>query len=148
MPVEQSFDARNDLERQLVAAHEGRLDGAAFIRELIGSQVFMPVLEDNHGIQGFQRSDKATPLTVEEEGGTRVLVVFTSPERAKPFVGHFPGYEKGGLLTDFSWILERLGAGLGISVNPGWEVGMDFDPEMVAALINQAQEAQASSASS
>ena len=84
-------------------------------------------------IAGFQASDKAKPLSVQAEDGTQVLVLFTSPDRAKPFVKDFPGYE-GGLLTDFKWVLERSGAGHGISLNPGWEVGMDMEPDMVEQL--------------
>ena len=135
MTMTEDFEPRNELERKLMATHEGRLAQDDFIKGLFDEQIFMPVLDDDTGIQGLQRSSKAKPLTIEEEGGTNVLILFTSPERAKPFVQHFPGYEKGGLLTEFSWVVERIGSGVGISLNPGWDVGIDFDPEMVATLV-------------
>ncbi len=132
-----TFQPRNDLEEKLVATHEGRMAQDGFVKALMEEQVFMPVLDDSTGIQGLQKSSKAQPLTLQEEGGTQVLILFSSPDRAKPFVQNFPGYEKGGLLTDFSWIVERIGSGVGIALNPGWEMGMDFEPDMVAALTHQ-----------
>jgi hypothetical protein len=73
------------------------------------------------------------PLTVRAEDNTEVLILFTSPERAKEFVGDYPGYD-GGLLAEFTWILERTGSGIGISINPDWPVGIDLEPEMVQQL--------------
>lgn len=45
-----------------------------------------------------------------------------------PFV---PDYE-GGRLAEFTWLLKRIGVGLGISINPSWSVGIDMAPEMEA----------------
>lgn len=128
------FHAHNDLEERLVAAQEGRLDSHVFMEELLQSQLFMPVEDDNSGIQGFQKSNRARPLTLDSEG-TQVLILFTSPERAKGFLADFPAYQ-GGLLTEFSWILERIGSGIGIAINPGWEFGIDFGPETVEQLVH------------
>lgn len=128
----EAFDPRNDLERQLVAAQEGLVSEEAFMEALLTSQVFMPV-RDHDGIKGFQRSTRAVPLTLHSEEGTEVLILFTSPERARDFLNDFPDY-KGGLLAEFAWVLERVGTGAGISLNPGWEVGMDLEPGMVQQL--------------
>lgn len=130
----QNFAAHNDLEIKLIAAQQGELDSNAFMQELLVAQVFMPVEDQPSGIQGFQRSAKAKPLTLETEDGQNVLILFTSPERAKPFLEDFPAYQ-GGLLTEFSWILERIGSGIAISLNPDMEVGIDFDAETVEQLI-------------
>lgn len=131
---EEVFEPRNDLERQLVAAQEGRISGEQFLQELLLAQVFMPV-RDRIGIGGFQDSTRATPLTLTAEDGTQVLVLFTSPERAKAFVRDFPGYE-GGLLTELKWILEKVGLGYGISLNPGWPAGLDIEPDMLRELAS------------
>lgn len=127
-----TFEPRNELEQRLQAAQAGEIPADVFMREILDLQVFMPV-EDELGIGGFQSSNKAKPLTLKAEDGTEVLVVFTSPERAKPFVKDFPGYQ-GGLLAEFKWVLERAG-GHGISLNPGWEVGMDMEPDVVQQLV-------------
>ncbi len=101
---------------------------------LMDAQVFMPVL-DKQEIGGFQASTKATPLSVDAEDGTPVLILFTMPERAQDFVKNFPGYE-GGLLVEFKWVLERMGTGYGIALNPGWDVGIDMEPSMVEQLAH------------
>ena len=133
--MEHTFTAHNDLEEKLVAAQEGRLDSDVFMQQLLGQQLFMPVQDEASEIQGFQRSTRANPLTVEAEDGTRVLVLFTSPERAKPFLRDFPDYG-GGLLSEFSWILERIGSGVAIAINPGIEFGIDLESDMVTQLIH------------
>jgi hypothetical protein len=130
------FIPHNALEEQLVAVHTGILDPETFVNQLLDQQLFMPVRDEKNQIQGFQRSTQAEPLVIEDEDGARVLVLFTSPERAKPLVEHYPDF-KGGLLTEFSWLLRRIGGGFPIAINPGWEIGMDFDADMVAQLISQ-----------
>jgi hypothetical protein len=134
--ISEHFEPRNDLERQLLAVQEGEVSDDAFMQKLMASQVFMPVQDEATAIANFQRSDKAVPLLLESEEGGQVLILFTSPERAKPFLTDFPGYG-GGLLTEFTWVLERMGSGVGISLNPGWPVGIDMEPQMVAQLAGR-----------
>jgi hypothetical protein len=126
------FAPQNDLERQLIAAQEGQIEPQAFIETLLGSEVFMPVYE-KHQIIGFQTEDRARPLKIQTDEGGEVLVLFTSPERAKEFVRDFPGYG-GGLVAEFTWVLEKLGIGFGIALNPGLEYGMDFEARDVAQI--------------
>jgi hypothetical protein len=131
-----NFIPHNTLEEQLAAVHAGTLDPETFVMQLIDQQLFMPVRDEKNPIQGFQRSTQADPLIIEDEDGERVLALFTSPERAKPFVEHYPDFS-GGLLTEFSWLLRRIGGGVPIALNPGWDIGMDFDAEMIAQLLAQ-----------
>lgn len=131
-----NFVPHNALEEQLVAVHAGELDPESFVLSLVDQQLFMPVRDEKNQIQGFQRTTQAEPLIIEDDEGERVLVVFTSPERAKPLVEHFPDFS-GGILTEFSWLLRRIGGGVPISINPGWDIGMDFDAEMIGQLILQ-----------
>ena len=100
------------------------------MRTLLDEQLFMPVEDEKNEIEGFQKSTQAKPLTLETEDGNTVLILFTSPERAKPFVANIPGYT-GGLLAEIGWILERVGGGIGIAINPSHEVGLDLDEDMV-----------------
>jgi len=130
--MNETFDARNELEQKLVAAQEGQLSSEEFMAYLLDTQVFMPV-RDSIGIEGFTGSDRAIPLTLKTEDDIEILILFTSPDRAKTFLQDFPGFE-GGLLTEFKWVLERTGTGVGISINPNWPVGMDMEPEMVRQL--------------
>jgi hypothetical protein len=126
------FAPQNDLERRLMAAQAGSIEPQDFIQTLLGSEVFMPIYE-KHQIMGLQTEDRARPLKIQTDEGGEVLVLFTSPERAKEFVRDFPGYG-GGLVADFTWVLEKLGLGFGIALNPGLEYGMDFEAQDVAQI--------------
>ena len=130
-----AFIPHNDLEKLLTEVTLGTVAAEDFVARLLaGDQVFMPVKDEKHAIAGFQTSTKAQPLVIEDDEGTEILVLFTSPERAKPFAEMFPDFT-GGLLAEFSWVLRRIGGGFPISLNPGWDVGMDFDADTVAQLI-------------
>jgi hypothetical protein len=132
---EQNIETKNELEQKLLAAINGELPGDEFMNELLKQQIFIPIKDDrDSGIPGFQLTNKATPLVVEDEDGHKTLVLFTSPERAKEFLVDVPGYS-GGLLADFSWIVERMEPGFAIAVNPGLELGMDIDPEDVTQML-------------
>jgi len=130
--MQDAFEARNELEENLLAAQDGQMSSDEFMKYLMDTQVFMPV-KDSIGIEGFTSSDKAVPLTLKTEDGVEVLILFTSPDRSKVFLQDFPGYD-GGLLAEFKWVLERTGSGIGISINPDWPVGMDLEPEMIQQL--------------
>jgi hypothetical protein len=130
--MNEAFVPRNELERRLLEAQEGRISGDLFMRELLEAHVFMPVLD--RVASGVQLTTRLQPLVVHAEDGTEVLVLFTSPERAKPFVQGRAGYE-GGVLEQFKWVLETTGVDHGISLNPGWSVGLDLEPEMLRSLL-------------
>lgn len=127
---------KNDLEQQLHAAQLGETPSEVFMKQLLGSQVFMPVKDDG-AVSGIQRSTHAQPLVVRDDDGSSALILFTSPERAKPFLEHYPEF-KGGLLTEFTWVLEKMDAGFGIMINPGDELGIDLEPELVQQLAESA----------
>lgn len=126
------FIPKNELEKKLLAAWEGNITAEDFMQDLLAAEVFMPI-EDDEIMPGVQRSTRAQPLVLEADDGTKVMVVFTSPDRAKPFLKDFPTYG-GGLLAEFKWVLEKMGAGHGVALNPGCEVGFDMEPEMVKQM--------------
>jgi hypothetical protein len=133
MPLD--FMPRNDLERRLFAAQRGQIPPEAFAEALVGSKVFMPVCE-NLTSEGPQTLQAAEPLKLLDENGDEILVLFTSPERAKEFLQDYPDY-RGGLLTELARILERLGLGYTISLNPGDPLGLDFKAGDVARIAAQ-----------
>jgi hypothetical protein len=128
------FQPRNDLEHLLGEMLSGQVEPEDFANRLLNLQVFMPVKDEKHQIAGFQTSTQAQPLILEDDDGQRALIAFSAPERAKDFLGEYPGYS-GGLLTEFSWILRRMAEDVGIALNPGMEAGFDFDPDMVAMML-------------
>ena len=132
--MQDQFEARNELEEKLLAAQEGTLGSEDLMTYLMDAQVFMPV-KDSIGIEGFTANDKAVPMTLKTEDNVAVLILFSSPDRSKDFMQDYPDYD-GGLLAEFKWVLERVGGGVGISINPNWPVGMDLEAEMVQQLKN------------
>lgn len=135
--AETVFEAKNELEHHLLALHAGQMTEAAFLDVLVKAEVFMPIHdEEKQQIQGLQRSTHAVPLTLTADDQTLVMLVFTSPDRAKPVVREFADFG-GGLLTEFPWVLERLETGCGISLNPGWEIGFDMEAALVDRLREQ-----------
>lgn len=127
----EEFAPTTDIEQKLVDAQEGRLSSEVFMEELLNATLFLPVYDDS--ASDLQASDKAQPVSIELEDGTPILVVFTSPERAQDFLNEVPG-KTGGILESFRWIVEHAGTGIGISINPGWDFGLDIEMEMVAQL--------------
>lgn len=126
---------QNELELKLAATLAGDIPGNEFIQYLLNAQIFMPIRDETTAIKGFQRSTNAQPLIVEDEDGLQILALFTSPARARAFAEEFPDY-KGGLLTEFSWVLRKLLGPMNIALNPDHENGLDMDEEMVASLLS------------
>jgi len=129
----EEFVAGNELERKLIDAHEGKIEAQQLMLELLDEQVYMPI-EEKHQIEGLQTRKDAQPLLLEDDEGNQVLILFTSPDRSKAFTADMPNF-KGGLLTELSWLMERIGSGIALSINPDAEVGLDLTPEMVVQLI-------------
>jgi hypothetical protein len=129
-------ETRNELEAKILEAQEGRITSDDLLRTLMGSQVFMPVQDEKAPVLNVQRSTRAQPLVLSAEEGTPILVLFSSPERAKPFLEDYPGFT-GGILESFKWVLQNMGSGYGIMLNPDTEVGFDMEPETVQDLIQQ-----------
>jgi len=130
-----AFNVENELEKRLIQAQNGEIEGEEFLKEMLDMQVFMPIL-DKHSISGFQDSKHAVPLTFKDDDGSEMVILFTSPERAKEFVKDHPGYD-GGLLEDFKWVIEKIGGGYGVILNPGYEVGLELEAHMLEILTNQ-----------
>jgi len=128
-------EVRNELEQKLLDAQDGRISSDELLEALMGSQVFMPIQDEKPAVLNVQRSSRAQPLVLNAEDGTPVLVLFSSPERAKGFTSDYPGYG-GGLLTEFTWVLEKMGRDFGIALNPGSEIGFDMEPETVNELVD------------
>ena len=54
----------------------------------------------------------------------------------KEFLKDYPGYE-GGLLENFSWVIEKIGGGYGVILNPGMEVGLELEANILEQLSIQ-----------
>ncbi len=122
----------NGLETSILAAQNGEISAEQFLRELLDREVFMPIYEKQQ-IGGFQTSQTAIPLTIEDSEGQQVVVLFSSPERAKHFTRQFPGYE-GGILTEFKWVIGKIGGGMGVIINPDLDIGLELEADMLEQM--------------
>lgn len=131
----EAFAPRNDLERRLAAAQARDVSPEAFLDTLPASEVFMPVRDDDR-IKEFPRSTRTVPLSPTDDAGTPTLILFSSPERARDFAKEFPGYE-GGLRTEFTRVLSKMGSGCTMALNAGGEAGFDMPAPPVAELAGR-----------
>ncbi|MGE5241142.1 MAG: SseB family protein [Bacteroidota bacterium] len=129
-------EPRNELETKILEAQDGRISSDELLKVLMTSQVFMPVQDEKAPVLNIQRSTRAQPLVMTAEDGTPILVLFSSPERAKPFIQEYQGFT-GGILESFRWVLQNMGSGYGIALNPDSELGFDMEPDTVTELAQQ-----------
>ena len=132
-----NFIPTNDIEKALLDVQAGDIDIDHFMHELLDSKLFLPI-EDKYQIAGLQSSSKAKFLSLEDETGAPTLIALSAPERAKDFLEDYPNY-KGGLLVDIPWLIEKLGIGFGVSLNPGLSVGFDLEANMLEMIASQMQ---------
>ena len=133
--MSEEFEPRNEMEKNLLAAQEEKISSDDLLNILMNSQVFMPVQDDKPSLLNIQRSTRAQPLVLTDEDSTPILVLFSSPARAKEFISDYPGFG-GGILTEFTWVLERMGRDFGTTLNPGLDAGFDMEPETVNDLVD------------
>lgn len=131
-----TFEPRNELEQRILDMQNGEISADEFMHQLLDAQVFMPVapaVTDD----GVPSENLAQPLVLEAEEGMSVMILFSSPDRARDFVSQFPGYDEGGMLMEFYEVLAKIAAGSGISINPDLDNGVDLDPDMIQQLVNE-----------
>ena len=126
----------NEPETKILEAQDGRIGSDDLLQTLMTLQVLMPVQDEKAPVLNIQRSTRAQPLVMAAEDGTPIQVLFSSPERAKPFLRDYPGFS-GGILESFQWVLRNMGSGYGIAFNPESELGFDMEPETVQELAQQ-----------
>lgn len=124
--------ARNEAEELLLKLQSGEVETGTFMTKLLDTLLFVPTCKEANNAS-IQISDKTIPLILKNKEGKEFLILFTSPDRAKNFIKSHEGYD-GGLLTNFQWILEKIGADRTISINPDSELGIDLESGMVQQM--------------
>lgn len=133
--MSEAFEPCNPLEKSLLAAQDEEISSDDLLSILMNSQVFMPVQDEKPALLNIQGSNRAEPLVLAAEDSTPILVLFSSPERAKDFISDYPGFGSG-VLTEFTWVLEKMGRDFSIALNPGLDVGFDMEPHTVNELVD------------
>lgn len=135
MDTESTFSPLNELEVHLLQAQEGELSPSAFLDSLLTDQVF--VLLDRAITEGGEWDEGTSPLVLTNEADEPMFAVFSAPERASLWSEQAPAFEHA-LQVDFRWLLSGISDGVGVVLNPGFDVGMEMIPEAVAQLKQRA----------
>lgn len=135
MSDETLFEPLNALELRLVQAQDGTLDAAAFLDGFLADQVF--VLLDKPVGADAEWDDTITPLVLTSEAHEPMFAVFSAVERASPWRAQLPRFENA-LQVDVRWLLGAMADGVGIVLNPGFDIGMEMIPDAVVQLKQRA----------
>jgi hypothetical protein len=119
------------LESKLQAAQQGQCSAPELFEEMLASQIVVlldkPIAEDG-------RWDAiAKPLTLNSPNGFPVMAIFTTHEKAAPWVQQAPSHVHA-LFVDFAWIVRGLAPGVGLAINPGDARGLELLPETAQKL--------------
>jgi hypothetical protein len=117
-----AFTPANDLERDLIAAQEGRLEVFHLMSRLWAAEVHVPTAHE------ITEQKQFAPLVVEREGNSYV-VVCTSLERARTIEG-----VKSIVGTHVKNLVQSMPQAFGIVINPGWQVGLELPAHGVEQL--------------
>ena len=100
------------------------------IEALMASRVAVPLDKGLH--EGALPPD-FKPLTLNAPEGFPVLAVFTSPDKAAPWLKQQPAFQHS-LVTGFIWAVGITRPPFGIAVNPGYRHSLVLSPAEVEAL--------------
>lgn len=119
------------LERKLQAARRGQCSTPELFEELLASQIIV-LLDKPIGADG-RWDATAKPLTLNSPNGFAVMAIFTTHEKAAPWVQQAPAHVHA-LFVDFAWIVRGLAPGVGLVLNPGDALGLELQPETAQKL--------------
>lgn len=125
------------LESKLDAARQGRCSAPELFEELLASQII--VLLDKPIDDDGRWDATARPLTLNSPNGFAVMAIFTTHEKAAPWVQQAPAHVHA-LYVDFAWIVRGLAPQVGLVINPGDVLGLELQPETAQKLAVAARQ--------
>lgn len=136
-----ALDPVNRLEDRLrdVKIRGGEIED--FVAELRRSQV--AILLEGESVPGPGQPFR--PLLAVSSEGHPSLCIFTHPDRAVPMQRRNPAYQTL-LQVTFPWIVQVAPPGIGLVVNPGWDVTIEQPPDGFAQMRRDLQIPPAQSA--
>ena len=106
---------------------------ARLVEALMGSRLAVPL---NKGLEDGVLPADFKPLTLNAQQGFPVLAVFTTPDKATPWLKQQPDFQHA-LVTDFTWAVRITRPPFGIAVNPGYRHSLLLSPAEVEALRSE-----------
>lgn len=120
----------NELEALIIRATAEPALRPELITMLLRSRVAVPL---NRGLENGVLPADFKPMTLNGPQGFPVLAVFTSPDKAAPWIKEQPEFQHS-LVTEFSWALKITRPPFGIAVNPGYKHSVVLSPAEVEGL--------------
>jgi hypothetical protein len=125
------FKPANLLEEKLLALYRKEIQIIEFLELMFDSQVII-LADRDVDISG--PSMDFNPLAITSPMGFDVLVTFSSLERAKAALAHYPDYPFA-LAVDTKWFLLGAYENAGVALNPGWAFGFELPPQALQQLL-------------
>jgi hypothetical protein len=122
----------DSLETMIVRATEEPGLRQDLIAALLTSRIAVPL---DKGLENGELAADFKPLTLNSPQGFPVLAVFTTPDKATPWIKQQPEYGHV-LVTGFEWALNITQPPFGIAVNPGYKYSLLLSPEEIATLVS------------
>lgn len=120
----------HQLEELLVRATSDPDARATLVSALPDSRVAVPI---NRGLENGELPSDFKPLTLNAQEGFPVIAVFTTPDKAAPWIKQQPAFQHS-LVTAFSWVLKLAKPPFGIALNAGYKYSLALSPAEVEAL--------------
>ena len=120
----------NELEALIIRTTSEPALRPELITMLLRSRVAVPL---NRGLENDVLPADFKPMTLNGPQGFPVLAVFTSPDKAAPWLKEQPEFQHS-LVTEFSWALKITRPPFGIAVNPGYRHSVVLSPAEVEEL--------------
>jgi len=125
------FKPDNPLEEKLLALYRKEIGISYFLELLLESQVII-LADRDVDITGPDMH--FNPLAIASPMGYKVLVSFSSIERAQKAISLYPGYEYA-IAVDTSWFLLGAYEDVGYALNPGLPFGFELPPNNLRQLL-------------
>ncbi len=125
------------LESKLEAARRGQCSAPELFEEMLAAQII--VLLDKPIAEDGRWDATAKPLTLHSPNGFAVMAIFTTHQKAAPWVQQSPAHIHA-LFVDFAWIVRGLAPNVGLVINPGDALGLELQPETAQKLAVAARQ--------
>nr|WP_246333361.1 SseB family protein [Stenotrophomonas tumulicola] len=119
----------------MVQAQDGTLQAPEFLDSLLSDQVF--VLLDKPVGPDADWDESINPLVLTSEADEPMFAVFSAIERAGMWSDQLPQFENA-LQVEVRWLLGAISDGVGLVLNPGFDIGMEMIPDAVVQLKQRA----------
>ncbi len=134
-PSSEAVETKNPLEEALARGQQGTVDQSDVILTFLNSQVLILTAEDPEA----DPDANLEPIALSGPSDEPMIAVFSDPSRVPAELGEQAPY---GVAVQGATVIKSVGDGVGIMLNPGFELGFMIDHEGVKAVRNDFRPAE------